>query len=73
MSKAHLARTIVFLPFAIGGLWLFLTAGHWWIGLALFLGAGVVGGLISEWLFRRLATRDEKRRDIEDRVQNSDV
>ncbi|MFI0849211.1 hypothetical protein [Mesorhizobium sp. IMUNJ 23232] len=73
MSKAHLARTIVFLIFAVGGLWLFLTADVWWIGLALFLCAGLIGGLISEWLFRWLATPDEQRLDLEDRVRNSDI
>jgi hypothetical protein len=73
VSKAHLARTLAFLAFAAGGLGLFLTANAWWAGLALFLCAGSIGGVISEWLFRRLATLDEKRRDLEDRVRNSDI
>lgn len=72
MSKAHLVRTVVFLAFAAGGLILFFMAGKWWVGSAQFVAAGIVGGLISEWLFRRLATPDEKRLDLEDRVRNSD-
>ena len=73
MSKAHLARTLVFLIFAAGGLVLFFNAQRWWVGSAQFVCAGIIGGLISEWLFKRLATPEEKRRDLEDRVRNSDI
>jgi hypothetical protein len=72
VSKAHFVRTAVFLAFAAGGLVLFFMTDTWWAGSAQFAGAGIVGGLISEWLFRRLATPDEKRLDLEDRVSNSD-
>lgn len=73
MSKAHLASLAAFLAFAFAG-----TAGFFWadrvlIGIGLFLGSGLVGSIVAARLFDRLATGDEKRRDLEERVRNQDL
>jgi hypothetical protein len=73
MSKAHLASLAAFLAFALAGI-----AGFFWAewivtGIGLFLGAGLAGSIVAAKLFDRLATPDEKRQDLEDRVRNQDL
>ncbi|ANC50530.1 hypothetical protein CP97_14844 [Aurantiacibacter atlanticus] len=67
--NAYLARTIAFFSFVIPGMWYFLshdgTAG--W--LALF-GSFFAGALSAHWLFKRLATEDQRREDLTARLFN---
>jgi hypothetical protein len=73
MSKAGLASIAVFLAFALCGLALFALLRPFFLGVAAFVILGLMGSLIASHLFNQLATRDEKRRELEDRVRNSDL
>jgi hypothetical protein len=64
---------IVFLLFAACGLVLFFSVRPMALGIAAFLVAGMIGSSIASRVFARLATQEEKRRDLEDRVRNSDL
>jgi hypothetical protein len=67
--KAQAARSaigVVSAALAIGS-WLWLGSWSAWIvPLIVF----VAGGAVAEWIFRRLATPDVIRDDLEDRVRN---
>ena len=73
MSRAGLGSALVFLAFAAGGLLLFFHIHAAILGRLAFLALGLIGCAISARLFDRLATREEKRRDLEDRVRNPDL
>jgi hypothetical protein len=62
---ARLAMGLFFAALAVCALlWLGWT---WWIvPVAIF----VIGGTITEWAFRKLATAEVVREDLEDRVRN---
>ena len=72
MNKAGCLSIAVFLAFAAAGLALFAYLRSFFLGVAAFVILGLMGSLIASRLFNRLATQDEKRRDLEDRVRNSD-
>jgi uncharacterized protein (DUF697 family) len=66
---AHVLRIAVALVAALAAVLVFLTLSGWmrWVvPLVIF----VVGSTTAEWLFRRLATADMIRSDLEDRVRN---
>ncbi len=73
MSKAHLAGISIFLLFAVAGLGLAALASSSFVAIAIFVIAGIAGSVVAGRLFDRLATPEEKRRDIEDRVRNPDI
>jgi hypothetical protein len=73
MSKAGFASIAAFLLFAAGGLALFFLMPSWLLGMAAFLVMGLAGTYAASRLFNRLATPEEKRLDLEDRVRNSDL
>lgn len=73
MSRAHLVSLTAFLAFAAAGLAGFFAVQSIIPGMAIFLGTGLVGSIVSARLFDRLSTADEKRRDLEDRARNSDA
>jgi len=73
VSKASLVSLSVFLLFAIAGLGLAAFVQPLWLEVAAFLVIGLIGSVAAGRIFNRLATQDEKRRDLEDRVRNSDL
>jgi len=73
MSKAGLLSMAVFLAFGLCGLALFALLRPFFLGVAAFVILGLAGSLFASRLFDRLATLEEKRRELEDRVRNSDL
>jgi hypothetical protein len=73
MSRAAFGSLIVFLLFATGGLALFFFIRPVILGIAAFLVMGMTGGSLASRVFTQLATPEDKRRDLEDRVRNSDL
>jgi hypothetical protein len=73
MSKAGIFSLAVFLAFALGGLVLFFLIHPWVLGAIAFLFMGLTGMLVASRVFNRFAAPEEKRRDLEDRVRNSDL
>jgi len=65
MTKAHLFSVLVFMIFQIAALVAFASLG----GVA-FAFIGMAGCLASSVVFNRLASTEERRRDLEDRVRN---
>lgn len=66
---AQAARLAIGLVTAVLAVLAYLKFGGWasWISLVLIF---VVGGSIAEWAFRKLATPEIVRADLEDRVRN---
>jgi|tagenome__1003787_1003787.scaffolds.fasta_scaffold20590876_2 hypothetical protein len=66
--KAQVARLAIGLLFAALAVSALLWLGWtWWIvPVAIF----VIGGTVAEWAFRKLATAEVVRGDLEDRVRN---
>lgn len=66
---AHLARIVVFFAAMGAGLWGFaaLTAPWNWLS---FVAAFLVGGVASMMLFKRLATDEQRKEDLEARLHN---
>lgn len=73
MSKAGLLSIVVFFAFAVCGLFLFEFLRPFFLGVAAFVILGLMGSLAASRLFNHLATLDEKRRELEDRVRNPDL
>ena len=71
MSRAAFSSMIVFLLFAACALAMFFFIRPAILGIASFLVMGMTGGSLASRVFARLATPEEKRRDLEDRVRNS--
>ena len=60
---------LVPLGFSVLGLWIFMT----WpgtIGFIAFIGLFVLGSCLGAYLFKRYATLDQIKADLEDRVRN---
>jgi hypothetical protein len=72
MSKAHLVSMAVFLLAAIGGLWLAATTHSELGAIGTFVVVSLAGAIVAGRLFDWLATPEEKRRDLEDRVRHPD-
>ena len=68
--KAQIVRFAIGILFAVLAVfaWLRLDGG-WSSWITLFV-IFVVGSTLAEWVFRRLATPDAIRDDLEDRVRN---
>jgi len=73
MSKAGALSLAVFAAFALGGLALFFLVHPWLLGAAAFLLMGMIGSVAASRVFGRLATPEEKRQDLEDRVRGGDL
>ncbi len=69
MSRAAFARLACFAITAVAAMAVFWTTGNLgWVALA---GGGVLlAGIPAERLYRRLASPEEQRADLEDRVRN---
>ena len=67
--KAHAARFAIGLCFAAVAVLAWLKLGGWasWVALIVIF---AIGSTVAEWIFRRLATPDTIRADLEDRVRN---
>jgi putative flippase GtrA len=66
-QAARLLATLVSLCLA-GGCWFLLGAG--WLAIAVAAAVAIVGGVVADFIFRRLATPEDIRADLEDRVRN---
>jgi hypothetical protein len=73
MSKANLVSIVTFLLFAAAALWLAGTT-HSPLGpIGTFVVVSLAGAIIAGRLFAWLATPEEKKRDLEERVRNPDI
>lgn len=72
MSKASLAALGIFVASAIAALVLASLAETALGAFGIFFGIALVGSIVSERVFRRLASPQELREELEDRVRNSD-
>jgi hypothetical protein len=70
MSVAQLARFAVALIAGVIAVLVFLKLSPGWAAWAVLVAIFVVGGSMAEWLFRRLASPEQVRGDLEDRVRN---
>ena len=70
MSKAHWARLLIGLLGGALALYALLMLQPLWLGIAVFAVAMVVSSSAASAAFGRLATPDEVRADLEDRVRN---
>jgi hypothetical protein len=73
MSRASLCSVAAFLAFGAGGLVLFFVLKPFFLGLGAFAVMGLAAGVVAGRLFDRLASPEEKKREMEDRVRNSDL
>ena len=67
---AQLARFAVALISGVIAVLAFLKLGPGWMAWAALAAIFLVGGSMAEWLFRRLASPEQVRGDLEDRVRN---
>jgi hypothetical protein len=67
---AQFVRFAVALIAAVIAVLAFLRLGPGWAGWAALVAIFVLGGSMAEWLFRRLASPEQIRDDLEDRVRN---
>jgi hypothetical protein len=70
MPVAQFARFAVALISGVIAVLAFLKLSPGWAAWAALVAIFVVGGSIAEWLFRRLASPEQVRGDLEDRVRN---
>jgi hypothetical protein len=68
--KAQIARLIISLTGMLIGLIAFLGLGAGWMPVVAGVVIVIIGFIISEMVFRRLADHETYRRDLEDRVRN---
>jgi hypothetical protein len=68
--KAHAARLVIGLLFAALAVLLWLELGGGWASWIALVVIFAIGSTLAEWTFRRLATPDLIRADLEDRVRN---
>lgn len=69
MSRAGVIRVAGFVVPAAGALFVLFATADWRLfGLALI--AVIIIGIPVEYAYRRVATPEEQRRDLEDRVRN---
>ena len=68
--KAHAARFAIGLLFAALAVLLWLKLGGGWASWIALVVIFAIGSTLAEWTFRRLATPDLIRADLEDRVRN---
>ena len=70
MPVAQFVRFAVALTSGVFAVLAFLKLSPGWGAWAALVAIFVVGGSMAEWLFRRLASREQIRDDLEDRVRN---
>ena len=70
MPVAQFVRFAVALTSGVIAVLAFLKLSPGWAAWAALVAIFVVGGSMAEWLFRRLASREQIRDDLEDRVRN---
>jgi uncharacterized membrane protein len=70
MPVAQFVRFAVALISGVIAVLAFLKLSPGWAAWAALVAIFVVGGSMAEWLFRRLASREQIRDDLEDRVRN---
>ncbi|RXF68533.1 hypothetical protein [Hansschlegelia zhihuaiae] len=73
MSRARLASFAVFVVAAVAGLVAFAAADSVALAFGAFFAIGLVGMWLAGRVFDRLATPEERRSDLEDRVRNPDL
>ena len=66
MNRRYLWQIIVFFLFMIPGMWFALT-DLWGLGLLWLIAAFLVGGLLSRLVFKRIATKEQIREELEHR------
>jgi hypothetical protein len=67
---AQLVRFAVALTSGVVAVLAFLKLSPGWAAWAALVGIFAIGGSMAEWLFRRLASPQQIRDDLEDRVRN---
>jgi hypothetical protein len=70
MTKAHVCRFLIGFGGGIAALALLLTTHPFALAASLALPVFLLSSLLAERTFRRLATPDAIKRDLEDRVRN---
>jgi uncharacterized membrane protein (DUF4010 family) len=70
MSRASLVRLAVGFGGVLVGLLIARNVPNPWIGIPAIIVVFLVSGLLAERAYRRLASQEEQRLDLEDRVRN---
>jgi len=69
MTRGRWASLGVFALYAPIGLGCFFLLGWTWVGLGAFVAIGVVGSLVADWVFGRIASLREKQEVIEEQLR----
>ena len=72
MSRPHFISLAIWAAFAAIGVGAYLLVPMFWAGAAIAVLCFLAGSLLSAMMFNRLATPEERRLDLEDRVRNQD-
>jgi membrane protein implicated in regulation of membrane protease activity len=72
VSRAELVRLLVGLAGGIAALWAYFSISSPWLAVPAAVVVFAVFSAIAERLYWSLATPNEQRRDLEDRVRNPD-
>lgn len=67
---AQVVRFAIGIAFALLAVFAWLRLGGGWASWTALVVIFVIGSTLAEWTFRRLATPDAIRDDLEDRVRN---
>ena len=67
---AQIVRFAIGIAFAVLAVFAWLRLGGGWASWTALIVIFIIGSTLAEWTFRRLATPDEIRDDLEDRVRN---
>ena len=67
---AQIVRFAIGIAFAMLAVFAWLRLGGEWMSWIALVVIFVIGSTLAEWTFRRLATPDAIRDDLEDRVRN---
>jgi hypothetical protein len=67
---AQIVRFAIGIAFAVLAVFAWLRLGGEWMSWIALVVIFVIGSTLAEWTFRRLATPDAIRDDLEDRVRN---
>jgi hypothetical protein len=68
--KAQVVRFAIGILFALLAVFAWLRLGGGWASWTALIVIFIIGSTLAEWTFRRLATPDAIRDDLEDRVRN---
>jgi hypothetical protein len=67
---AQATRLLVALAAMALAVWIWLTLSPGWLAAVAAIGVVLIGGAIAQTIFRRLASAEAARADLEDRVRN---